>query len=217
MLPRACLLCGAPAGGHGFCAACRSGLPWLDEPRCPRCALPDSGGEVCGHCLVSPPSHDHAVAAFSYAFPLDALIQRLKYGHQLPLVPPLADALAQSAQAARRPDLLIAMPLHPLRLRERGFNQALEIARALSARLDIPLLPGGAERIRVTAPQAGLSRGERAKNLRGAFACDADLTGRHVAMVDDVMTTGASLHELGMALRRQGAVEISAWVVARTL
>ncbi|MEN6584873.1 MAG: phosphoribosyltransferase family protein [Sulfuricella sp.] len=157
------------------------------------------------------------MAAFTYDFPLDALIQALKYGHQLAVLVPLAKALAQQVSAAPRPDVLIAMPLHPLRLRERGFNQALELAKIVARGLDIPLLTHGAERIRATAPQVGLPLKKRAGNLRGAFTCSLDLQGKHVAILDDVMTTGASLRELALTLRRQGAAEISAWVVARTV
>ncbi len=217
ILPQDCLLCGAPNASEGLCTSCRTALPWFDLPHCPRCSLPTPGGEVCGHCLRHPPSTDRTIAAFRYDFPLDALIQGLKYGQQLNIILPLAAALAQRAEAAPRPDLLIAMPLHPLRLRERGFNQALELAKVVARRLDIPLLPKGAERIRATAPQVGLPWKERAGNLRNAFACTVDLTGKHIAILDDVMTTGASLNELGRALRRQGAREISAWTVARTL
>lgn len=217
ILPQDCLLCGASNASDGLCAPCRADLPWLDRPLCPRCSLPTPGGEICGHCLHHPPSLDRTVAVFSYEFPLDALIQGLKYGQQLNIVLPLATALAQRAQAVPRPDLLVAMPLHPLRLRERGFNQALELAKVLTQRLGIPLPPNSAERIRATASQVGLPWKERAGNLRNAFASTMDLTGKHVAIVDDVMTTGASLNELGRALRRQGASEISAWVVARTL
>lgn len=217
LLPRVCLLCGTPCAGDDLCAACRADLPWLDQALCPSCALPTPLGEVCGRCLHHPPAFDRTVAALSYNFPLDALVQGIKYGHQLALIPPLATALAQRVRAHPRPDVLIAMPLHPLRLRERGFNQALELAKVIAKLHDIPLLPRGAERIRATAPQVGLPWKERAGNLRGAFAGASDLTGKHVAMVDDVMTTGASLHELALALRRQGAREVSAWVVARTL
>lgn len=217
VLPHDCLLCGIPNAREGLCAPCRADLPWFDAPCCPRCSLPTLGGEICGHCLRHPPSLDRTVAAFRYEFPLDALIQKLKYGQQLNILPPLAAALVQRAQAAPRPDLLIAMPLHPLRLRERGFNQAQELAKIIAQRLGIPLPSKGAERIRATAPQVGLPWKERAGNLRNAFASTMDLTGKHVAIVDDVMTTGASLNELGLALRRQGAREISAWVVARTL
>lgn len=186
-------------------------------PQCPRCALPTTDSNLCGHCLREPPAFDHTVAIFSYAFPVDSLIQALKYGHRLDLAHALAAPLAQRAATAPRPDVLIAMPLHPFRLRERGFNQALELAKIIAKQLDIPLLPQGAERIRATTPQVDLPWKERAVNLRGAFSSSMDFAGKHVALVDDVMTSGASLHELALALRRRGASEISAWVVARTL
>lgn len=217
ILPHDCLLCGAPSGKETLCPACHADLPWHDAPQCPACALPTATATLCGHCLQKSPAFDRTVAAFSYAFPLDALIQALKYSHQLTALTPLAVALSQKAQAAPRPDILIAMPLHPLRLRERGFNQALELAKIVSQTLDLPLPMDGAKRIRATAPQVGLPWKERIGNLRGAFSCSLDLHGKHVAILDDVMTTGASLHELALALRRQGAREISAWVVARTI
>jgi len=179
--------------------------------------LPTSAGELCGHCLQQAPTFDRTLAVFTYDFPLDALIQALKYGHRLDVLAPLATALSQWVRSAPRPDVLIAMPLHPQRLRERGFNQALELAKIVSKNLAIPLLPQGVERIRATAPQVGLPWKQRAGNLRGAFTCSLDLHGKHVAILDDVMTTGSSLDELAQTLRRQGAGKISAWVVARTL
>lgn len=217
ILPHECLLCGAPSGSEALCPACHADLPWHRTAQCPRCALPTTAGELCGHCLQQAPAFDRALAAFTYDFPLDALIQALKYGHQLAAIAPLAAALSQQAQAAPRPDVLIAMPLHPQRLRERGFNQALELAKTVAKNLGIPLLSHGAERIRATTPQVGLPWKTRVGNLRGAFACSLDLQGKHVALLDDVMTTGASLDELALTLRRQGAREISAWVVARTV
>jgi len=217
VLPHDCLLCGTPSGSEPLCPACHADLPWHLAPQCPRCALPTTGGELCGHCLQETPAFDRSLAAFTYDFPLDALIQALKYGHQLAVLAPLAAALSQRAQDVPHPDILIAMPLHPLRLRERGFNQALELAKIVAKNLAIPLLPHGAERIRATAPQVGLPWKQRAHNLSGAFACSLDLHGKHVAILDDVMTTGTSLEELAVTLRRQGAEEISAWVVARTV
>ena len=115
------------------------------------------------------------------------------------------------------PDFIAPMPLHPARLRERGFNQALEIARRVSNKSGIALLPGACKRIKDTPPQTGLPWREREKNIRGAFACELDLTGQHIAVLDDVMTTGATLNELARVLRKRGATEVSAWVVARTL
>ena len=217
ILPHDCLLCGTPSGNEPLCPACHADLPWHRAPQCPRCALPTTNGEICGHCLQQAPAFDRTLAAFTYAFPLDALMQALKYGHRLAVLAPLATALSQRVVAAPRPDVLIAMPLHPLRLRERGFNQALELAKIVAKNLDIPLLPHGAERIRATVPQVGLPWKQRAGNLRGAFACSLDLHGKHVAILDDVMTTGTSLDELALTLGQQGAREVSAWVAARTL
>jgi ComF family protein len=113
----------------------------------------------------------------------------------------------------------VALPLHPARLRERGFNQSLLLARRISRRLDIPLLADVCERVRNTPPQSSLPWKERDKNMRQAFACKPgiDVRGKHVAVVDDVMTTGASIGELARALKQAGASEVSAWVVARTL
>jgi ComF family protein len=184
---------------------------------CPRCALPSPGGAVCGRCLRHPPAFDRARAAFSYGFPLDALIQHFKYAGDLALADLFAELLAEKLKDQPRPDLLLAMPLHPRRLTERGYNQAAEIARRLAPRLDMSWRPDGLRRLRDTPPQAGLKLLARRRNLRGAFACDLDLGGLRVALLDDVMTSGSSLGELAKCVRRAGAVEVEAWVVARTL
>jgi ComF family protein len=155
------------------------------------------------------------VAVFAYAFPVDKLVQALKFGEQLLLAPQLAGRLAQRIET--RPDCIVAMPLHPARLRERGFNQSLELARRIAVKLGIPLLERACQRIRDTPPQSALPWKERGRNMRKAFACTGDLSGKHVAVVDDVMTSGASINELAEALRQAGAREVSAWVVARTL
>lgn len=213
--PQACLLCGAACGNARLCSGCRSDLPYHAASCCPLCALPTHDSRICGQCLKHPPALDRTLAAFSYTFPADALIQALKYGHNLAAASILAEPLTELARAQPRPDLLIPMPLHPSRLRERGFNQSLELARIVAKTLDLPLAPDVCERTRATAPQVSLPMDERAKNLRGAFASRMDLTGKKVAVLDDVMTTGASLNELARALRRAGAAEISAWVAAR--
>lgn len=218
ILPHRCLLCGEAGGKDVLCPPCHAGLPVHRDAHCPCCALPTPDGRVCGQCLKSPPAYDRTIAALSYEFPLDTLIQELKYRHQFALVPLLGVLLADRIrQSSLRPDVLIPMPLHPSRLRERGFNQALELAKVVAVKMELPLLPRGAERIRATPPQVGLPWKERTKSVRGAFSSTIDLSGKHVAILDDVMTTGSSLHELALALRKQGAVEISAVVVARTL
>lgn len=212
-----CLLCGALSHDGLCCAACDADLPRLDAAHCPVCALPTMAGEVCGQCLKDPPAFDRTVAAFSYSFPVNQLIKALKFHERLILVDFLADRLA--AQVEVRPDLLVALPLHPARLQERGFNQSQLLAARIAKRLRVPLLADACRRVRDTPPQSALPWKERGKNMRGAFevAASAGLRGKHVAIVDDVMTTGASTGELARALKQAGASEVSVWVVARTL
>ncbi len=212
-----CLLCGTMSREGLCCTACNADLVRLAASHCPNCALPTLTGEVCGQCLQQPPHFDHAVAAFSYSFPVNQLIKALKFHERLILVNFLADELAQHIVA--RPDMLIALPLHPVRLRERGFNQSHLLALRISAQLNIPLLSGACQRVRDTPPQSTLPLKERDKNMRQAFAVapDADVLGKHVAIVDDVMTSGASIGALAHALKLSGASKVSAWVVARTL
>jgi ComF family protein len=219
-LPQRCELCAGVSGTALVCGACLRDLPWLARA-CPVCALP-SGGSVCGHCLSDPPAFDATIAAFSYAFPIDRLIHSLKYQGRLALAEWCADAILARREPANpgvgsRPDRLIALPLAVLRQRERGYNQALEIARVIGARTGVPLLSRGLSRVRATPPQAALPWTERAKNVRGAFACGLDFSGLSVALVDDVMTTGASLAEAAKMLKESGAVRVENWVVARTL
>lgn len=211
-----CVLCAAPAEAGNLCRACENSLPYLPQNRCPVCALPTPTGETCGGCLADPPEFDSTSAIVVYHFPADGLIHAFKYRGRLALAGALAELMLHSPPAPL-PDFLIPMPLAPARLRERGFNQALEIARRLAVRTGTPLMAQACKRVRDTAPQVELPWKERAKNIRGAFTCDADLTGMRVAIVDDVMTTGATLNELAKVLRRRGAKEVTAWVVARTL
>ena len=210
-----CLLCGTFNHNGAWCKACDSSLPYLTAPHCPLCALPTLNGDICGRCLKRKPQFDRTLAVFAYSFPLDKLVQALKFGERLMLVDGLADSLAQRVEV--RPDCIIAMPLHPSRLRERGFNQSTELARRVANILNIPLLPHACQRVRDTPPQSALKWKERGKNMRKAFICTQDLSGKHVAVVDDVMTSGASLNEVAVALRSAGAHEVSAWVIARTL
>ena len=212
-----CVLCGAMSRDGLWCAACDRAMPVLAAEHCPSCALPTPAGEFCGHCLKSPPLFDHAAAAYAYAYPLDRLIQAMKYREQLVLAEAFAASLVQRIDRNRLPDRVIAMPLHPAKLRERGFNQSLLLAASISRALDLELLPHACRRVRDTPPQSALPWKERKKNVRNAFRCDVDLCGMHVALVDDVLTTGASLNALADTVKKCGAAEVSAWVVARTL
>ena len=210
-----CILCGALNRAGVWCDACDAGLPRLSDAHCPVCALPSHASATCGHCLQHTPSFDRTVAAFAYDFPVDKLIQAVKFSGQLALIDLLGDALAQRIDS--RPDGIIAMPLHPLRLRERGFNQSHLLAQRIALRLNVALLTDACIRTRNTSPQSTLPWQERGKNMRKAFSCSADLSGKHIAIVDDVMTTGASIEELARTLRQAGASQISAWVIACTL
>jgi ComF family protein len=205
-------LCGVNSGS-AFCGGCRADLPWLSSSRCPSCALPVTDSKICGECLRAPPAFDRTIAAFAYSFPTDSLIHALKYERRLEVAAALGKELGIAIAASPRPDVVISVPLARSRLVERGFNQATEIAK--SARL--PVRSDACARVRETPPQVLLPWKERSRNIRGAFACKIDLEGQHVALVDDVMTTGATLNELARTVKRAGASEVSCWVVARTL
>jgi ComF family protein len=179
------------------------------------CALPLPSGETCGDCLAHPPRYDRVLAAYPYGFPVDALVQAYKYGRDLSLAPVLACDLASAID--ERVDAIVPVPLAAARLSERGFNQAQELARCLGRAANVPVLAEACRKVGEKAPQASLPFSERARNIRGTFVCDADLRRMRVAIVDDVMTTGATANELARNLKRAGAVRVSVWVVARTL
>ena len=219
-----CLLCAAPSRDGIVCATCADDLPRLHPPGCRRCARPlatvdsgtQTGSEVCGRCLTSPPAYDATLAAFRYDFPLDKLIQAFKYGHRLALAQFFGQ---QIAALSPRPaaDLIVPLPLHRERLRERGFNQALELARPVGKAWCLPIDAKSCRRTSNTPAQAGLGLRERVRNLRGAFQCSTDLSGQRIVLVDDVMTSGASLAECARTLKLHGAAEVTVLVVARAL
>ncbi len=215
LLAQDCLLCQAASGAELLCRACARELP-TTASACPRCASPGTGNAECGACIAGAPHYDASYAAFVYAYPVDALIQALKYGGQLALAGLFGHELHQRIGRAHGIDLIVPMPLHPARLAERGFNQAAEIARVLSRLNGIPMDTQLARRVRDTAPQAALPWRERATNMRRAFACGRDLSGLRLAVVDDVMTTGATLDEFARTLKKHGAARVENWVVART-
>lgn len=214
-MPQVCVLCGAASGNSGFCPGCQQDLPWLPAACCPRCTLPTPAGDVCGQCLRAPPAFDRTLCRLAYDFPLDALIQRFKYEHKLALAGPLAGLLRITAATSAGVEMIIPAPLHPQRLRERGFNQVLELLRPWADRQ--ALLRDGVSRSHDGVHQVALPWQQRAKNVKGAFACQLDLRGKKVAIVDDVMTTGATLNELAKTLKRAGASEVECWVLARAL
>jgi ComF family protein len=213
-----CFLCRGRAAAL-LCAPCDAELPRLAGPACPRCALPSPGGEVCGRCLAHPPHYDATVAALAYGFPADVLVHALKFRGELALAPFLGSLLADEFRRADTGtvDFVVPMPLSRARLRGRGFNQAVEIARPLARRAGRPVELALLVRSRDTPPQFDLPWSERQKNVRGAFSASRALPGATVVVVDDVMTTGATLDEAARALKAAGASRVVNWVVARTL
>ncbi|MBI4755478.1 MAG: ComF family protein [Betaproteobacteria bacterium] len=216
LLPQDCLLCAAPHAGSLLCAQCAAELPRLSGPPCPVCALPSPGGTACGACLREPPAFDAAQAVWRYAFPLDQLIQVFKYGQRPALAAWFAEAMVRRLVPPAA-DLVVPVPIHPQRLARRGFNQSAELARRLARAWRLPLAVEALVKDRLAPPQASLPLEERHRNLRGALRATADLTGRRVLLVDDVMTSGATLDACAQALRARGAAAVSCCVAARAL
>lgn len=212
-----CVLCLTRA--NGLCVACEAALPRNQHP-CARCALPlptaATTARLCAACQASNADFDRILAPLLYRTPVNDLVARFKYHDRLDLGRILAaQLLAEVAQHATRPALLLPVPMDAAGLRTRGYNQAGELARHLSAALDIPWSAAQLKRNRGAAHQRGLDRAARQRNLRGAFSCHGHLP-RHVAVVDDVVTTGATAAEISTTLRRAGAKRVEIWAVART-
>jgi ComF family protein len=210
-----CFLCRGRAGGL-LCAACEAELPAAPEPACPRCALASPGGSVCGRCLTHAPHYDATVSALAYDFPADALIHALKFRGELALAELLGTLLARKLSVVGPLDFLVPVPLAAARLRSRGYNQAAEVARTVARLARVPLRARLCERVKDTPPQTELPWAERERNVRGAFGCTGEARGARVAVVDDVMTTGATLDALASTLKAAGAARVVNLVVART-
>jgi len=237
LLPPRCVLC----NGRGqrpcldLCADCQGELPVL-ACACLGCGLPRTtspegdppdaseplrDGTACPACRQHPPPYDRCFAACSYAHPVDAMVQALKYGDQLAVGRVLGEVLARGVEAFGLHldvDCLLPVPLHPRRLAERGYNQSAEISRHAARRLGRPVEPRLARRVGETRPQVGLPLLDRRANVEGAFRAErASVVGRRVVVVDDVVTTGSTVAELARELRRAGAVSVDVWCVARAL
>jgi ComF family protein len=225
MFPPTCVLCGATGqhqmSGLDLCSGCAADLP-TNGNACPRCALPFETqglhGTPCAACQRRPPPFDHGLAAFRYAGAVPSLIGDAKFRGRLNVVRLLGQLLAERllTEALPLPDVIVPVPLHAARQRQRGYNQALEIARIVGRELALPVDPAILARIHPTPPQTGLAAPARRRNLRGAFRVMGDVSGGHLAVLDDVVTTGSTVREIGAMLRLAGAQEIQIWAVART-
>lgn len=227
LLPPHCLLCGARGESpRDLCSACAADLT-PNRSSCARCALPlATPAALCGECLRREPPFDAAFAPYIYGHPLDLLLTRLKFGQSLAAGRVLSElwstalrsALAAGTIAAL-PDAIVPVPLHAVRLRERGYNQALELAKPIARELGLALASRLLRRTRATAAQSDLDAAARRKNLRGAFEVDPATPAAgmpaHVALLDDVMTTGTTLRECARTLKRAGIARVEVWALAR--
>jgi ComF family protein len=224
-LPQRCELCVARTGGGLLCGACTRALPRI-AAACPVCALPSAGGNVCGRCIAARPPFAATVAAFAYAFPVSLMLQRIKYDGRIALAEWAGSALCEAVGVAingrdgrddrARPDRIVALPLAEARQRERGFNQAREISVHVARGCGLPLASPLA-RVAAGPPQTMLPWALRRRNVRGAFTVKSCVRGARIALVDDIMTTGATLAEASRTLIDAGALRVECWVVARTL
>ena len=228
ILPPLCHVCRSfipNAGTIHICPACREKLPQVSSPHCPVCGIPFTGtGEDhrCGACLTNPPHFDTARAAFLYEGAIRDLIHSFKYKQHTHLRRPLAFLTLEMARelvSDLAPNIIIPVPLHRSRLRQRGFNQAVLLGRTLSQQLNLPLLPDTLIRTRPTEPQINLSATERMVNVKGAFSVNRPglIAGKRILLLDDVMTTGSTMNECAKELKKAGADVVIAATIARTV
>ncbi len=223
--PYTCILCNYPSNRQqDLCEACLQELPILPQS-CPRCAntfvTPLPNDLICGSCLSLSPPFDATFALYDYVAPITKLIMELKFQERLINARILGELMCEAAvtlwyKTSPLPNLIIPMPLHPTRQRERGFNQTIEIATPIAKKLNIPLEKKSCRRIKHTSAQARLQREERQHNLRNAFQINSNFRGYHVAVLDDVITTGQTITHFCKALRLAGADKIDVWCCAKT-
>jgi ComF family protein len=216
-LPLHCLLCGGPGeDGLDLCRDCVAELP-RNRSCCARCALPLAlPAALCGQCQRRPPPWDAAWVPFRYAWPLDRLESRFKFGADLAAGRVLSTLWLRDMPAVARPELIVPVPLHRSRLRQRGYNQAWELTRPLARELRLPARHDLLQRARATAAQTELGAVSRRRNVRGAFSAKAGaIWPAHVVLLDDVMTTGATVAECARVLKRAGVQRVDIWALAR--
>ena len=220
ILPPACILCDAVCESDvNLCQTCIADLPYLRQA-CKICGQPlNQYHLICGECLENPPVYSCLITPFYYQFPVDFIITAIKFHNKLAYTKPLGLLLAQTIQqrVANLPEIIIPIPLHPKRLKERGYNQALEIARPISRQLGIPIDYQSCIRLKATPPQTGLKTKQRQQNIKNAFHIQRDFSAKHVALLDDVVTTGSTVMELAKLLKAYGIESIQVWCCARTI
>jgi ComF family protein len=225
LLPTQCLLCGDTLAGELLCENCLFDLPWVarHEYTCQQCALAlPSAADYCGHCLHNPPAFSRSLIPFAYEFPITPLIHRCKYRRDLTCGKLLGELLKHHILASKvQPDLLIPTPIHWTRRWQRGFNQAEILGQCLAQATGIPFATRLITRRERTPSQKELTRTERQKNLRKAFfispSAQQNIQGKNIALIDDVVTTTATMRELSQLLIQAGAKDVQVWALARTM
>jgi len=221
--PPRCVLCGSPGfSDMDICEVCYQELPWIGSA-CIQCAIPlaiHSGDQLrCGQCLRKPPAFDRSFSLFSYEKETVTLIHQLKFNEKLAysrlLGSMLADAIA--INAVELPDCILPVPLYKKRLKQRGFNQSIELARPVANTFNIPLDVQSVKRVRDTRSQTELDKKQRRKNIRAAFEVVEPLSAHHVVVVDDVVTTTSTVNEMARKLKRAGARRVDVWSIARAV
>ena len=213
-----CLLCRqAPEHQHGLCAGCERSLA-LNKSPCQICARPIETGAICGKCILNANHFDHAIAPLLYREPVSHMLRALKYHNGIAFARTAASVISEAAlnRGAKKPDLICSVPMTTRALRKRGFNQSALIALLAGYRLGIPVSNNLLRKVRETPHQSDLNATERQSNLKNAFICQRPMEGRHVVIVDDVLTTGATVNELAKTLKQAGASRVDVWVCART-
>jgi ComF family protein len=215
------VLCQSP--GHAdldICQSCYQSLPFIQHA-CAQCALPLEGGSrpdsLCGRCLKHPPAFDHSLSLLRYENKVVQLVTRYKFHDSLSYSRLLAELLLNALVKVEKPDCIMAVPLHGKRLYQRGFNQSHELAKIIAKKLDVPLTSKAVLRIRETEQQTGLDAKQRRRNIRGAFAVAEPIKYKHVALIDDVVTTGSTVNELARVLKKAGVQTVSVWSIARAI
>ena len=222
LYPPICLLCNSTNTTNlDICSHCLDELP-RNRHCCRICALPlsqhHSERAVCGNCLKQTPPFGSCHAAFAYSYPISGLISEFKFTGKLHNGRLLANLLINSIETCQLPlpDLIIPVPLHRSRLQERGFNQAVELARPVGRHFDIPVDTHSCKRTRATGAQSNLEKKARQRNVRGAFKLTGPIAYNHVALLDDVVTTGSTVTELARMLKLNGVRRVDVWALART-
>lgn len=222
VVPVKCIVCGFQSPKE-ICKDCERELPWIIQP-CMTCGAEIPSGTSftqCGDCLIDPPNIDRIIVLFDYISPLPSLITKLKFQKKLRFAHPLGNLLAEKIRkkyledSLEFPEIIIPVPLNNKRLRTRGYNQAMEIARPIRKLLKVPIDYKSVIRLHATAPQTMLPASDRALNIKGAFDVKRDFSASHVAIVDDVVTTFSTMSEVAKVLRENGVKKVDAWCVAK--